>query len=70
MTPTEFYDLLEAHDWNHFHADDHRAWMKGVESREAILAATKDNPEYQALFLAYADYVFKDGTKPERPYEE
>ena len=50
MTDTEarqyaFFDMIKAHDYYFTYADDHRAYVKGNESRKKILLHIEQCPQ-------------------------
>ena len=73
MTIQEFYKLLNSHDWKYEFSDDHSQWQRGREQRkqiERVLAKTKDDPEFGALFKQFSSWAFDphgDISKPNMP---
>ena len=59
MNTTEFFELLESHDWYYEYSDDHKAWTKGSIERKTIQAIIQEDPLYTKMYLAMSDYMFK-----------
>jgi len=78
VTLSEYYDLLEEHDWYYAFSDDMRIYSKG-EKQEMYLTgvAQRNGISFQNLYDAFHHYHFSGqqfGTvkadKPTRPMEE
>jgi len=59
MDASEFFTLLEKHDWYYQYADDHRAWEKGNMESKRLQAIIQENDMWTRMYLAYSDYMFK-----------
>ena len=64
-----FYDLCSRHDWNYDYADDYRVWCRGSNSYSKLRSVKILHPQYEEIFTAWSDYVFRcnQATKPIRP---
>ena len=67
MKLSEFYDMLEKHDWFYHMSDDHRYYSAGVVVADKIRAITGKDPDCLKLYLEYQSYMLKRGEKPARP---
>lgn len=68
MTPQEFYDLCEKHNWYYMRSDDHTAYKKGERERAALRHALGKNISLRNMFEQWLDYKFIDNKpKPVRP---
>jgi hypothetical protein len=74
MTPTEFWDACEKHDWFYDYSDDARVWRAGDAERKRLQLIAKDSAELQAIYEGFVGYHFSGvafGTekrpKPIRP---
>ena len=59
MDASEFFSLLEKHDWFYQYSDDHRAWKKGSTESKRLQAIIQEDPLFTRMYLAYSDYMFK-----------
>jgi hypothetical protein len=59
MDTSEFFKLLEKHDWYYQYSDDHRAWTKGSEESRRLQAIIQEDSLMTRMYLAYSDYMFK-----------
>lgn len=59
MDASEFFKLLEKHDWFYQYSDDHRAWTKGSDEAKRLQAIIQEDPLFTRMYLAYSDYMFK-----------
>ena len=59
MDASEFFSLLEKHDWFYQYSDDHRAWEKGSTESKRLQAIIQENDMFTRMYLAYSDYMFK-----------
>lgn len=59
MDASEFFKLLEKHDWYYQYSDDHRAWEKGNEESRRLQAIIQEDSMMTRMYLAYSDYMFK-----------
>lgn len=59
MEASEFFKLLEKHDWFYQYSDDHRAWTKGSDEARRLQAIIQEDPLFTRMYLAYSDYMFK-----------
>ena len=59
MDASEFFKLLEKHDWFYQYSDDHRAWTKGSDEARRLQAIIQEDPLFTRMYLAYSDYMFK-----------
>jgi len=59
MDASEFFKLLEKHDWFYQYSDDHRAWTKGRDEAGRLQAIIQEDPLFTRMYLAYSDYMFK-----------
>ena len=59
MEASEFFSLLEKHDWFYQYSDDHRAWEKGSTESKRLQAIIQEDPLFTRMYLAYSDYMFK-----------
>lgn len=74
MTLSEFFNLLENHDWFFEMSDDGRVYRRGESQRARIEQVAAESPAHKALFEAFRAHMFSGpawGTakqpKPERP---
>lgn len=68
MIAAEFYDLCAAHDWTYNFSDDHRVWKRGEAERKRLVSLMQDHHEFQGIFYAWQNYMFRDRGEPiERP---
>lgn len=56
-TPTEFYKMLEQHDWFYNYSDDHRAWTAGNEATRRLQAIIQENDVLTRMYNDYAKSV-------------
>jgi hypothetical protein len=71
-TLSEFYDMLEHHDWTFQYSDDHRYWRRGQQQLGEIQAAIDaGGREYNDLFKQWDAYAWREKDsavpKPIRP---
>lgn len=73
---SEFYDLLNKHDWYSAMSDDSRMVTKGRKAERELLKIADQGPEYAKLFEEFEKYNWsgkawntKQLPKPERPKE-
>ena len=59
MEASEFFSLLEKHDWFYQYSDDHRAWEKGSTESKRLQAIIQENDMFTRMYLTYSDYMFK-----------
>lgn len=59
MDATEFFKLLESHDWYYQYSDDHRAWEKGNKESKRLQSIIQEDSLYTNMYLAMSDYMFK-----------
>lgn len=59
MDATEFFKLLESHDWYYQYSDDHRAWEKGSKESKRLQSIIQEDSLYTNMYLAMSDYMFK-----------
>jgi len=59
MDASEFFSLLEKHDWYYNYSDDHRAWEKGKNESHRLQAIIQEHSLFTRMYLAYSDYMFK-----------
>jgi hypothetical protein len=69
MSPSEFFKLLEKHDWYYHYSDDHRAWEKGSKESKRIQAIAQEIPLFLEMYRDYSNFVFtpKDEFGRDRP---
>lgn len=74
MTPSEFWDACERHDWTYSFSDDHRVWRAGQAERDSIDRAVQSDPALEPIFMAWRRFIFSGpayGTvRPPRPVRE
>ena len=59
MDASEFFKLLEKHDWFYQYSDDHRAWTKGSDESRRLQSIIQEDDLFTRMYLAYSDYMFK-----------
>ena len=59
MEASEFFSLLEKHDWFYQYSDDHRAWEKGSTESKRLQSIIQENDMFTRMYLTYSDYMFK-----------
>ena len=64
MTCSEFFRLVENHDWFYQYSDDHRVWQRGQTQWERIQSLGTD-PELTPILDAWA--AFRNGKTDMRP---
>ena len=62
---SEFYKLLEDHDWTYNYSDDQRYYAQGVAEADTIAHTRKISAEHDKLYRDYINYRYNDGEKPE-----
>lgn len=77
MTVSEFWDLLDKHDWTYMMSDDPRQdgpYWKGKQEREKLRRYAELSPQHEELFLSFAKWGQRlipgqnpDAKKPRRP---
>ena len=73
MNLTNFYDILDRHDWFYSYADDHRYYILGRDNEVKLLKmAGEHGKEFQDLYNAFHYYYFteriwSEETFPKRP---
>ncbi len=58
MTPSEFFKLLEKHDWYYNYSDDHRAWEKGNSESKRIQSIAQEIPLFLDMYRDYSKFMF------------
>ena len=58
MAPSEFFKLLEKHDWYYQYSDDHRAWEKGSNESKRIQAIAQEIPLFLDMYRDYSKFMF------------
>ena len=58
MSPSEFFKLLEKHDWYYQYSDDHRAWEKGNSESKRIRAIAQEIPVFLDMYRDYSKFMF------------
>ncbi len=53
MKRNEYTALLENHDWSYQMSDDPKAYQRGREERERLVALAEGNPELAKLLQRY-----------------
>jgi hypothetical protein len=76
MTPAEYWDKLNAHDWYYAFSDDHRVWERGSRAINELNRLADNIKGGRELLKAFHKHMFSGkawGTekspKPERPSE-
>ena len=68
MTLKEFYKKLEYAPWWYEYADDFSVHTREKAEMERVkIEAEYFGKEYLELFLAYENYIWSKGNKPEEP---
>ncbi len=74
MTPQEFWDACERHDWFHDFSDDARVASRGHEAETKLKAQAPLGSENRKIFDGFKLHHFSGSsfgnpkaTKPERP---
>jgi hypothetical protein len=70
---TEYYNLLEAHDWYYTYSDDGRVYQRGWKRELELETIAAESPAHQELFDAFRRHYFTgdDNTPyPDAPIEE
>lgn len=70
MKLTEFYDMLEKHDWTYEYSDDHSVYMRGSSAERKLMGIIKDNGGiFLQLYDDFKAYAFGMGEvkKPVNP---
>jgi hypothetical protein len=73
MTPQQFWDACEAHDWWYEMSDDHSVWKRGRAARDQLHKDAQRSEVHKAIYQGFIDYnnaLVKDDKsvrKPERP---
>lgn len=74
MELTEYYDLLEAHDWYFAMSDDGYVYRMGLANLRKLEEIAKLSPAHTALLKEYSEHMFTGkpwntpkAPKPERP---
>lgn len=65
-TLSEFFDLLEKHDWFYNFSDDHRSWKSGKANLEKLQSIADESEAHRRLFLDYHQHIFS-GEQWDRP---
>jgi len=65
MTLKEFYQLCALHDWTYGRSDDHTVHNRGELQSMALRNAVAAQPEFQALYDSWVDWVWQEGPMPE-----
>jgi hypothetical protein len=56
MTPQEYFDLLEKHDWAFHYTEDQQIWRKGKAEQDVLLSYTKGKL-YDRMYNDYLNYA-------------
>ena len=73
MNLTNFYDMLDRHDWFYSYADDHRYYILGRDNEVKLLKmAGEHGKEYKDLYDSFHHYylverIWSEETRPKRP---
>ncbi|NDG31610.1 hypothetical protein EB118_16275 [bacterium] len=60
-TLSEFYDMLEHHDWSYQYSDDHRYWRRGQQQMAEIRTAIDSGGKaYSDLFEQWDGYAWRE----------
>jgi hypothetical protein len=57
ITPTEFYAMLEQHDWFYSYSDDHRVWTAGNEANRKLQSIIQENDVLTRMYVDYSKSV-------------
>lgn len=71
---SDYWDMLDKHDWYYEFSDDNRVWQAGRQSETSILELSKTSQEYSNLANAFYGHMFsgkaygnEQQPKPARP---
>lgn len=53
MNKSEFYNLLERHDWYYDFSDDRSVYARGKKTRDQIMELKRHDPELQRIYQEY-----------------
>ena len=73
MNLTDFYDILNHHDWFYSYSDDHKVYIRGRNNEtKLMIMAGEYGKEYKDLYDAFHYYYFteriwSEETFPKRP---
>jgi len=68
ITLSEYYDMLDKHDWFFDMSDDHSVWEAGRRARNKLKDIAWQSPAHKELYYRFTLYVGKvDAPKPMRP---
>ena len=62
-----YYDKLEHHDWTYQYSDDYSVWARGQSQFDTIRGLADKHPDFDQLFRAYSNHVWRGANKPEKP---
>jgi hypothetical protein len=57
MSLSDFYEILDKHDWWYYFSDDMKVYNKGEVEEDKIKKFASKNPERLKLFLEYKSYM-------------
>jgi hypothetical protein len=71
---TEYWDMLNSHDWYYDFSDDHSVWKAGVANRDKLNTIARQSDDHKKLRDDFSKHYFSGepwGTerapKPPRP---
>ena len=62
-----YYDRLNHHDWTFDYTDDGEVWRRGHAEHQTILGLAAKHPDFDQLFRAFSNHVWRQAEKPARP---
>lgn len=70
MTPRKFWTACRIHDWTYMYSDDPEVFRNGNEERNTLLYIADKGPAFKEVYMAWHNYHFDNGSKPEEPKED
>lgn len=74
MSPQEFWDACDKHDWFYDFSDDAAVWRRGREREGALMSAAPTGSEQRKIFTQFKEHYFSGSSfnkpkvdKPPRP---
>ena len=61
MSPFEFYEVCNSHDWYYAFSDDDSVYRRGLMSDRKLSTACKEDPLFEAIYNIFFDYYDSRG---------
>lgn len=69
-TLSDYYKMLQAHDWHYEMSDDRSVYKRGQAERTRLRMTSEESAKHAALYTDYYLYVTQGKPKPQEPMEK